>query len=284
MLAADKQMLDAELQQQLQEMRTLEINNLLTRFTNAIAAATLIGGFSFSGIVDLGDVDHSAALEVRICTALFYVLACIALALSLFVMAVSSMSLVLGNGLMISANVNQASHHDENVAEFRKRFMQVLLALCGAALAISAASIFVVWVRQSVEAAIVASSVFVIAVPLTAYVLYAMKDKIVGAAELQTSSGLTLHAEGQTIQVGKVLMVGDLDKPSAATLHPSHPGAKLRDAAHAPMRRYASRANFRVGTPGEGGPSGTTGPSESTVLLPGRQGSDALTNRGAWAV
>ena len=134
MLAADKQMLDAELQQQLQEMRTLEINNLLTRFTNAIAAATLIGGFSFSGIVDLGDVDHSAALEVRICTALFYVLACIALALSLFVMAVSSMSLVLGNGLMISANVNQASHHDENVAEFRKRFMQVLLALCGACL------------------------------------------------------------------------------------------------------------------------------------------------------
>ena len=283
MLAADKQMLDAELQQQLQEMRTLEINNLLTRFTNAIAAATLIGGFSFSGIVDLGDVDHSAALEVRICTALFYILACIALALSLFVMAVSSMSLVLGNGLMISANVNQASHHDENVAEFRKRFMQVLLALCGAALAISAASIFVVWVRQSVEAAIVASSVFVIAVPLTAYVLYAMKDKIVGAAEIQTSSGLTLHAEGQTIQWARCSWWA-IGQALAATLHPSHPGAKLRDAAHAPMRRYASRANFRVGTPGEGGPSGTTGPSESSVLLPGRQGSDALTNRGAWAV
>ena len=50
MLAADKQLLDAHLRNELQQLRRLELTNVVNRFQNALTPATLIAGFSFTSI------------------------------------------------------------------------------------------------------------------------------------------------------------------------------------------------------------------------------------------
>ena len=50
MLAADKQLLDAHLRNELQQLRRLEITNVVNRYQSALTPATLIAGFSMVGM------------------------------------------------------------------------------------------------------------------------------------------------------------------------------------------------------------------------------------------
>jgi hypothetical protein len=95
MLAADKQVLDACLRNELQELRRMELENIITRFDSALTPSTLIAGFSFTAIVDLDVLnpdssDTSINEDQRIAERVFYIAASLALALSLQVTAVAS--------------------------------------------------------------------------------------------------------------------------------------------------------------------------------------------------
>ena len=65
MLAADKLLLDAQLRNELQNLRRLEINNVVNRFQSALAPATLIAGFSFTSIIELELTDLHSGLDDR---------------------------------------------------------------------------------------------------------------------------------------------------------------------------------------------------------------------------
>ena len=95
MLAADRQLLDAHLRNELQQLRRLEITNVVNRFQSALTPATLIAGFSMVGIsaldftaqLGLGDTSHASEPIFYLCTA-------VALATSLYVTAVSTVGIV----------------------------------------------------------------------------------------------------------------------------------------------------------------------------------------------
>ncbi len=131
MLAADKQLLDAHLRNELQQLRRLEITNVVNRFQNAITPATLICGFSFTGIVELEFTEghQSRSWLSRHAEPVFYIAASAALSLSLYVTAVSSMGIVFGQRLTIQATASQGSEHEATVRELNQKFLLVLIAL-----------------------------------------------------------------------------------------------------------------------------------------------------------
>ena len=61
MLVAEKQLLDASLRNDLMLLRRMEIKMIVERYETAIPAATLIAGFSFTGVVEMG----TAATSLR---------------------------------------------------------------------------------------------------------------------------------------------------------------------------------------------------------------------------
>lgn len=131
MLAADKQLLDAHLRNELQQLRRLEITNVVNRFQNALTPATLIAGFSFTSIVELeftsGHLDRSAiALHAE---PIFYIMSAAALSLSLYVTAISSVGIVFGQRLTIQATAQQGLEHDATVRELNNKFFYVLIGL-----------------------------------------------------------------------------------------------------------------------------------------------------------
>ena len=146
MLAADKQLLDAQLRDELQQLRRMEINNVVNRFQNVLTPSTLIAGFTFTAMtelefippksVDLGEgvtqvVQEKAWLlpENRSAEPMFYISATIALALALYVTAVASTGIIFGQRLQVQATAEQGSRHAELVAELNSKFLSCLIAL-----------------------------------------------------------------------------------------------------------------------------------------------------------
>jgi len=153
MLAADKQLLDAHLRNELQQLRRLEITNVVNRFQNALTPATLIAGFSFTSIVELEFTNthpnrSSIALHAE---PLFYIGAAAALSLSLYVTAVSSVGIVFGQRLTIQATASQGNQHDATVRELNDKFFWVLVALGGSMCAVVMAATCVIWVKDPSE-------------------------------------------------------------------------------------------------------------------------------------
>ena len=106
---------------------------MVNRFQNALTPATLIAGFTFESMVHLDFLDgHQLSDSQLHATPVFYIAACTALCLALYVTAVSSMGIVFGQRLVIQATAAQGSHHDETVRELNTKFYVVLLALGGA--------------------------------------------------------------------------------------------------------------------------------------------------------
>ena len=130
MLAADKQLLDAQLRDELQELRVLEITNVVQRFQNALTPATLIAGFCFGSIVELDFSDHhKLSPGISVAEPLFYISAASALSLALYVTAVSSLGIVFGQRLTIQATATQGFEHEATVRELNCKFLSVLIAL-----------------------------------------------------------------------------------------------------------------------------------------------------------
>lgn len=133
MLAADKQVLDAYLRDELQQLRRIELENVIVRFNSALTPSTLIAGFCFTAIVEMEilDPDETAKIhaEQRSGERIFYISTSIALALSLFVTAVSSAGIVFGQRLAVQATAEQGFQHDRLIAELNSKFIQSCFAL-----------------------------------------------------------------------------------------------------------------------------------------------------------
>lgn len=131
MLVAEKQLLDANLRNDLQVLRRLELKMLVNRYETAIPAATLIVGFTFTSLVELEFIEHIGNLTLvkRICERMFYFFAAAALTGSMYAMAVSSIAIMLGQRLAVQATASLTARHEKNVEELANKFMGVLFSL-----------------------------------------------------------------------------------------------------------------------------------------------------------
>ena len=138
MLSADKQLLDATLRNELQQLRRMEINNVVNRFQNALTPSTLISGFTVSAMAKMMILppkdDHTDDLSWlpmgnRNIQPLFYLSAITALALALYVVAVASMGIIFGQRLQVQANEQQGQQHTHHVREMNNKFVSCLIAL-----------------------------------------------------------------------------------------------------------------------------------------------------------
>ena len=104
MLVAEKQLLDANLRNELQKLRRLELKMMVNRYETAISAAAIIVGFTFTSVVELEFIDdHHPTWYQKTCERLFYVSTAFALAGSMYAIAVSSVAIMLGQRLAVQA-------------------------------------------------------------------------------------------------------------------------------------------------------------------------------------
>jgi hypothetical protein len=224
MLAADKQLLDAHLRNELQQLRRLEITNVVNRFQNALTPATLILGFAFESIVEL-EFSVSHVLErpmlVRYTEPIFYLSTATALSLSLYVTAVSSMGIVFGQRLTIQATSLQGKEHESTVREMNSKFFLIIIALGLAMLGVVVAATAVVWVKDPSPmlapdhmglgwAAIVATVIGVALALLTCLSMYQMYRVL--HTETPEASDLRLRAQGKAgaADVPEFFVAGDV--------------------------------------------------------------------------
>ena len=153
MLAADKQVLDARLRDELQQLRVAELSNVVLRYQNILTPSTLIAGFSFTAIVELDflptDVSPSNDDIPHRAEPIFYIAAAAALSLSLYVTTIASTGIIFGQRLQVQATADQGSRHQALVAELDSKFLQCLVALCVAMIMVVISAIAVVWVKQA---------------------------------------------------------------------------------------------------------------------------------------
>ena len=155
MLAADRQLLDAHLRNELQQLRRLEITNVVNRFQSCLTPATLIAGFSMIGISAL---DFTSFFHLdqnsRIAEPVFYLCTAVALATSLYVTAVGSMGIIFGQRLTIQATATQGHDHDKTVQELNNKFLYSLIALGCSMTAVVIAATAVIWVKDPTTVAL----------------------------------------------------------------------------------------------------------------------------------
>ena len=150
MLAADKQLLDARLRDELQQLRVAELGNVVLRFQNILTPSTLIAGFSFTAIVELDFLPTGTEHEMpHRAEPIFYIAAASALSLSLFVTTIASTGIIFGQRLQVQSTAEQGSRHNQLVEELDSKFIQCLAALCTAMICVVVSAIAVVWVKQS---------------------------------------------------------------------------------------------------------------------------------------
>lgn len=132
MLVAEKQLLDAHLRNDLQVLRRMELKMLVNRFATAVPAATMIGGFTFTGVVELDLIDAEYVDKnqyTRTFTGVFHIFAALALSTAVYALVVSSLSIVLGQRLAIQATAHQTVRHANNTQELARKFRTVMFAL-----------------------------------------------------------------------------------------------------------------------------------------------------------
>ena len=162
MLAADKDLLLAKLKQDLLGLHLLELNTVLNRFQNAMAGASLLGGFAFAGIVELELLDDKGEIEgQQLAESVFYVSASLALALSLYVVTVASFGTVVGYRLSIQSTEQQAISHATRMLLVHYR--RVMVAGVGALLAIIVAAMSVVYVKTEKTVSSPSTTIFAVA-------------------------------------------------------------------------------------------------------------------------
>jgi hypothetical protein len=149
MLAADKQLLDARLRDELQQLRVNELNNIVQRFENCLTPSTLIAGFSFSAIVELEFLPSDHVDQQAMAEPVFYGAATAALSLALYVTTISTMGVIFGQRLQVQGTAEQGSRHSELVAELNGKFLWCLSALAVSMGCVVVASISVVWVKAA---------------------------------------------------------------------------------------------------------------------------------------
>ena len=105
MLSADKDLLLAKLNQDLLALHLLELNTVLNRFQNTIAASSLLGGFAYAAIIQAElDIGWRGNPDQIACEAVFFLAASITLSLALFAMSVSTYASILGYRVSVQSS------------------------------------------------------------------------------------------------------------------------------------------------------------------------------------
>ncbi|KAL1520132.1 hypothetical protein AB1Y20_023604 [Prymnesium parvum] len=207
MLVAEKQLLDANLRNDLQSLRRLEIKMLVSRYQTAIPAATLIVGFTFTSIVELDYVEyHHPTAAQELCERLFYVFTSVALAGSLYAMAVSSIAIMLGQRLAVQATASLSSKHGQNVEELAHKFVCVLVSLLVSLIGVVAASICAIWVKAEGSISVLASALTFTIFPLMVWSVVTMNLRLNDGEDEPGS--LSLYANGKKAAFGE-FRIGD---------------------------------------------------------------------------
>ena len=207
MLVAEKQLLDANLRNELMVLRRMELKMLVSRYQTAIPAATLIVGFTFTSVVELEFMENHHPTWYQMTTErMFYAMAAVALAGSIYAMAVSSIAIVLGQRLAVQATANLTAKHDANVKELARKFVSVLVALMISLLGVVGAATCAIWVKADATVAAVSTILFFVIIPLILYSLLTMNWRLNDGTDEQGS--LRLVADGVHQAVGE-FRVGD---------------------------------------------------------------------------
>ena len=149
MLAADRVLLDAHLRNELQQLRRLEITNVVNRYQSALTPATLIAGFSMVGMSALDFTsDFQLDPASKYAEPVFYLCAAGALASALYVTAVSTIGIVFGQRLTIQATAEQGYDHDKTVSELNQKFLFSLIALGVSMVLTNVAALAVIFVKD----------------------------------------------------------------------------------------------------------------------------------------
>jgi len=210
MLTAEKQLLDANLRNELQLLRKLELKMLVDRYSNAIPAATLIAGFTFTGLVEMNlltnDDLNTGGPWVRPASNVFHLFAAVALATSIYAMAVCSVAMVLGQRLTVQATAQLTSKHEANVRELSRKFVFVLLALAFALIGVIGAGICTIWVRADGGISIASTVLVALLLPTATYSIVTMNNRLNDS--VPEPGAINLRTDAQTMKVSE-FRIGD---------------------------------------------------------------------------
>lgn len=217
MLAAEKQVLDATLRNNLQDLRRMELKMVVNRFQTVIPASTLIVGFTFTAVVELDFLDtHDPTTTQTNAERLFYIFCAMSLSGSLYSMTVSSIAIILGQRLAVQATANLSARHEQNVKELINKFNLVLILLLASLCGVVLASISAIWVKSSgnlkhfpgiyKNPAMISTSFVLVVFP---FIVYSMISMWLRLFECEDEAGvLSLVAEGSNRKIGE-FRVGD---------------------------------------------------------------------------
>lgn len=192
MLVAEKQLLDANLRNDLQILRQMEIKMLINRFKTMIPVGTLLCGFTFEGTVEM-DLLPPESLEAygkkRFAVGSFHIWAAITLACSVYAVAVSCVAIVLGQRLAIQATADQTVKHEQNIRELNAKFKGGLFACALALVGVLGSTLCAIWVTSETIYSIIASCIFSLVIPSTSWGCWTLNARL----NDRMDEGSTLH-------------------------------------------------------------------------------------------
>lgn len=199
MLVAEKQLLDANLRNELQLLRRMELKMMVNRYQNVIPAATMIGGFTFTGVVemDLLDPKYTDTHEdLKTYLGFFHLFAALALCCSVFSLSVASIAIILGQRLAIQATAQATVKHEKNVKELNEKFKWCLFALMCSLIGVVGATICAIWARAEGgnRSSVIATCMFGVVIPLIVYALVTLNYRLNDNRD--ESSSITLTKDG----------------------------------------------------------------------------------------
>jgi len=229
MLLAEKQLLDANLRNDLQILRRMEIKMLVNRYQTAIQAATLVAGFTFTGVVEfdlLEEAELKADDNLRVCQSFFHLFAAIALSSSVYALAVSSIAIMLGQRLAIQATAQLTSKHEANVSELASKFVTVLVSLLISLVGVVGATVCATWARAEEGVNIAATVLLLLMLPFCIWAICTMNARL--NDNVNEPSSISVKGGAQTLNVSE-FRVGDkytLPKDAAEKLLPQSSASK----------------------------------------------------------
>ena len=177
------------------ELRMLELDGIVRRYTSMIGITSLGAGFAFTAMVELdipeGQLDADGTprdQDVKAASFLFYIAGSLALLLSLYVVSVSTFAVAAGYRLALQGGEQRSI--DRAAAVLLIQFRRVFLAAGFSLVCIIVAAGSVVWIKLKDAGITTATSIgFATGIFLIAFEIKAMSSR------LRIASGHIIHGD-----------------------------------------------------------------------------------------
>ena len=148
MLAASKELFVADVRQQAMELRKLELDQMVSRYTAMLSIASIVSGFAFAGLVEFElperDMDNIDTLT-RNMLAMFYIAGTVALLGGMYVTVISTY--LIASGYRLAMQGSSSRSLDRAVAVLMINFPRVMSVGGVALLALLVAAMSIVWLK-----------------------------------------------------------------------------------------------------------------------------------------